>query len=196
MEFANQKLSEKQRGDQGKETSNDRSSLPQVYIGKREIAEKVAELAKAIDKDYQNKNNLVILCVMNGSFIFTSDLTRQISGDFQLDFIEISSYGNNTTSSGKCKIVRNSSLDIAGRDVLIIEDIIDTGNTLDFLFQALKSEGAKQIEIAALLAKHKNRALVKKVRYLGFEIEDKFVVGYGLDYGGRFRQLPYIGILG
>ena len=159
-----------------------------------QIQTRVAELGAEIARDYANRNPLLI-GVLKGAVIFVSDLLRAIDGRLGVEFMAISSYGSLTRTSGEVRIVKDLDVAVEGRDILIVEDIVDTGLTLSYLFALLHSRGANSVKLAALLDKWERREREVKIDYLGFRIPDAFVVGYGLDYGERYRNLPYIAVL-
>lgn len=175
------------------EPQNKRAAIKEL-IGEKEVAQKVYDLAKRIEADYSGID-FTVLCVMNGSFIFTADLVRNIRGSFDLDFIEVSSYGVSQESSGQCKMVRDLNAPVKGKHILITEDIIDSGQTLEFLLETLEKRGAASVEVASLLVKKRNLGVLKRVRYSGFSIGNEFVVGYGMDYAYQYRHLPFIGTI-
>lgn len=163
-------------------------------ISKADIASRVAALGKAINRDYAGKK-LTALVVLKGSFVFASDLVREITLPLNVEFIGLRSYGDRITTSGVVEITLDVKHPLEGENVLIIEDIVDTGLTLDYLMKNLATRNPASIKLASLL--HKPSRTIKKVPidYLGFEVPDKFVVGYGLDYAGKYRNIPEIGIL-
>ncbi len=163
-------------------------------LGAEEIEGKVRELAARITEDYRGKDP-VLVGVLKGAFVMMADLSRCIDLPVEMDFIAVSSYGKETASSGVVRIVKDLDLDIEGRHVLLIEDIVDTGLTLNYLMNTLKTRNPASVEVCVLLNKPEARKVDMEVRYSGFEIPDRFVVGYGLDFAERFRHLPYIGIL-
>lgn len=167
---------------------------PEILITRQQLAQRVAELGKQITADYRGKD-LVVLGILKGAVIFFSDLIREIDLAMTLDFMAISSYGNATKSSGVVRILKDLDKDIIDKDVLVVEDIIDTGLTLSFLKANLLSRGAASIKICALLDKPDRRLVNLTCDYKGFSIPDAFVVGYGLDYDQRYRNLPEIGVL-
>ncbi len=164
-----------------------------VFISQEKIQKRVQELAQEIDQHYQGEE-LLIIGVLNGSFIFCGDLIRAMKTNCKIDFIQASSYGNGTESSGEVKIIKDISEKIAGRHCLLVEDIVDTGLTLSSLLDQLLQRGPKSLKLASLLYKPARLKYNIEIDFLAFEIEDKFVIGYGLDYAGDYRQLPYIGI--
>ncbi len=168
--------------------------MKEVLFTKEQIHNKVKELGKKITEDYKDKD-LMLICILKGSFIFMSDLCKEIDLPLTLDFMAVSSYGNSTQSSGVVRIIKDLEENIEGKHILIIEDIIDTGLTLSYLINNLKSRGSKSIKICTLLDKPERRKSQVKPDYLGFTIPDKFVVGYGLDYAEKYRNLPFISVL-
>ncbi len=171
-----------------------RNDIKSVYFNEEQLKGKVKELAAKITEDYKGKNPLII-GVLKGSFVFMSDLVREIDIPCNIDFMVASSYGASTKTSGEVKIIMDAGQPVEGRDVLLVEDILDSGITLDNLSRILSMRGAKSVKICALLSKPARRKVKVDADYLGFEIEDEFVVGYGLDYAERYRNLPYVGIL-
>ena len=165
-----------------------------IMITEEQIGSRVREVAAAIDRDYQGKNPLAI-CILKGAFIFFADIIRHLSMPVDLDFMVVSSYGSGTVSSGKLKIKKDLDNDVKGRDVLIIEDIIDSGFTLANLKALLLERGAASVKIATLLNKSARREYDIAPDYNCFYIDNEFVVGYGLDYNEYYRNLPYIGVL-
>lgn len=164
-----------------------------VFISEEKIKERVSELGKQITADFAGEE-LVVVGVLNGAFMFCADLLRQIDLPITLEFLAVSSYGDETTSSGEVKINLDLKREIAGKNVLIIEDIVDTGLTLSTLLEILKVRKPKALKLASLLHKPARQTHPVPIDYLAFEIEDKFVIGYGLDYAGKYRELPYIGV--
>ncbi|MGH9943356.1 MAG: hypoxanthine phosphoribosyltransferase [Pyrinomonadaceae bacterium] len=158
------------------------------------IQARVSEMGAEIARDYAGQNPL-LLGVLKGACLFLSDLVRATDLRLGLEFMAISSYGASTRSSGEVKIVKDLDVPIEGRDILVIEDIVDTGLTLSYLLANLRSRGARSVKLAALLNKHERRLREVRIDYLGFDIPDAFVVGYGLDYAERYRNLPFIAVL-
>jgi len=166
-----------------------------VMITEEEISKRILEVADRINKDYEGRE-LILICVLKGGVMFMCDLAKRLNLDVRLDFMSVSSYGSETKSSGVVKIIKDLDDSIDGKNVLVVEDIIDSGNTLSYLIDILKKRGPKSIKLCTLLDKPSRRE--KKdvfVDYVCFEIEDRFVVGYGLDYDQRYRNLPYIGVM-
>ncbi|MBQ3107178.1 MAG: hypoxanthine phosphoribosyltransferase [Firmicutes bacterium] len=166
----------------------------ETVISQDVLKARVQELGREIAKDYGDES-IMAICILKGAVIFMTDLVRAIGTDVKLDFMAVSSYGNSTKSSGVVKIVKDLDTPIAGENLLIVEDIIDSGRTLKYLKENLESRGPKSIKICTLLDKPARRVVDLKPDYIGFEIEDQFIVGYGLDYAEHFRNLPYIASL-
>ncbi|HOB35240.1 MAG: hypoxanthine phosphoribosyltransferase [Firmicutes bacterium] len=169
-------------------------NIGEILITREEIAAKVAELARLLDEEYAGKNPLMI-CVLKGALMFMADLTRAMKIPLELDFMAVSSYGVSTRSSGVVRILKDLETGIEGRHVVIVEDIIDTGLTLKYLVQNLQSRRPASLKICTLLDKPSRRQADLQPDYCCFEIPDKFVVGYGLDYAEEYRNLPFIGVL-
>ncbi|MEY8338633.1 hypoxanthine phosphoribosyltransferase [Lachnospiraceae bacterium 62-35] len=166
-----------------------------ILLSEEEVNERISEIAKEIDRDYAGKN-VHLICVLKGGVFFTCELAKRITGPVSLDFMSVSSYGSGTKSSGVVKIIKDLDEPLEGKDVIIVEDIIDSGRTLSYLIEVLKQRHPASIELCTLLDKPERR--VKKqvqVKYTCFTIPDEFVVGYGLDYDQRYRNLPYIGVI-
>jgi hypoxanthine phosphoribosyltransferase len=166
---------------------------PEVLLPAAALRDRIAELAREIRRDFPDGLHLV--AVLKGAFMFLSDLVRQIDGDVSLDFMAVSSYGKGSTSSGEVRLLKDLDTTLEGRNVIIIEDIVDTGLTLTYLQDILRARGPKTLRTACLLSKPSRRKVDVKVEYTGFTIDDQFVVGYGLDYDEHFRNLPYIGVI-
>ena len=162
-------------------------------IGETSIADRTKALAAEISTHFSDTNKLVVIGLLRGSFIFTADLVRCLEIPVEIDFIEASSYGNSTESSREVRILKDLRGEIEGRDVLVVEDIVDTGHTLNHVIDILATRHPARLEICALLSKPSRREVEVDCRWIGFEIPDKFVVGYGIDYAQRNRNLPYIG---
>jgi hypoxanthine phosphoribosyltransferase len=166
----------------------------ETLFSAEQIQKRIADLGAEITRDYAGRNPL-LLGVLKGACIFMSDLIRAIDLKLGIEYMAISSYGSSTRTSGEVRIVKDLDVAIEGRDILIVEDIIDTGLTLTYLMANLKSRGASSVKLAALLNKQERRLRDVKIDYLGFDIPDAFVVGYGLDFAERYRNLPYIAVL-
>ena len=171
-----------------------RNDIQEVLFSEQQLADKVAELGARISADYEDKNPLVV-SVLKGSYVFMADLTHKITIPCNVDFMAVSSYGAGTKTTGEVQIIKDIGSKIDGRHLIIVEDILDSGVTLSFLMKILKARGAASIRLCTLLSKPERRKVDVPVDYLGFEIPDAFVVGYGLDYAEKYRNLPYIGIL-
>lgn len=168
--------------------------IAKILIGTEELQAKIAELGRQISEDYQGRDPLLI-CLLRGAVVFLSDLIRAIDIPLEMDFMAISSYGDSTESSGVVRLVMDLKSNITGRNVLIVEDIVDTGRTLAYILDNLRTRRPADIKVCTLLSKPTRREIQIDLDYLGFEIPDKFVVGYGLDYAENYRNLPFIGIL-
>lgn len=169
-------------------------NIERILVSKEEIAKRTAELGDRISRDYKGKRPLLV-CVLKGSVMFFSDLVRRITEDVELDFMAISSYGSGSTSSGEVRVLKDLGVKVEGRDLLVIEDIVDSGITLYYLTNLLKTRGAASVEICTLLDKPECRQRDLKPKYVGFTIPNEFVVGYGLDYDERYRNLPDVCVL-
>jgi hypoxanthine phosphoribosyltransferase len=170
------------------------AGVGEILIGEEELQARIRELGAAISADYQGKE-LLLVGVLKGAVFFMADLMRAISVSCEIDFMAISSYGASTDSSGVVRILKDLDLNIDGRHVLVVEDIIDSGLTLSYLLRNLESREPASLEICALLTKPARREIDVPVRYIGFEIPNRFVIGYGLDFAERYRNLPYVGVL-
>ena len=171
-----------------------KNDIQEVLFSEQQLADKVKELGARISADYADKNPLIV-SVLKGSYVFMADLTRQITIPCNIDFMAVSSYGAGTKTTGEVQIIKDIGSKIDGRHLVIVEDILDSGVTLSFLIKVLKARGAASIRLGTLLSKPDRRKVDVPIDYLGFEIPDAFVVGYGLDYAEKYRNLPYIGIL-
>lgn len=172
-----------------------KEDVAEVLITEEELQARIAELGKAISADYEGRD-LLAVCILRGAVIFLSDLIRQIAVPHEIDFMAVSSYGGTSTeSSGVVRILMDLTTSIKGRDVLIVEDIVDTGLTLDYIIDNLKTRRPASLRTCALLNKHERRKVDVPLDYVGFDIPSKFVVGYGLDYDEKYRNLPFIGVL-
>lgn len=163
-----------------------------VLLSEEEVDKRIQELGDIISRDYAG-SQVHLICVLKGGVFFTCELAKRITVPVSLDFMSVSSYGNDTKSSGVVKIVKDLDDSIENKDVLVVEDIIDSGRTLSYLLDNLRSRNPKSLKLCTLLDKPERRVTEVKVDYTGFEIPDKFVVGFGLDYSQRYRNLPYIG---
>jgi hypoxanthine phosphoribosyltransferase len=165
----------------------------EVLLTEAQIQGRVGELAAEIRRDFPDGLHLV--AVLKGAFVFLSDLARRMEGHVSLDFMAVSSYAKGTTTSGEVRLLKDLDTTLDGRNVVIVEDIVDTGLTLTYLQDILRARGPKTLRTACLLSKPSRRQVDVKVEYIGFEIADRFVVGYGLDYAEQYRNLPYIGVV-
>lgn len=171
------------------------NSIKNIIISENDIENIVSELADKINADFKNQE-IILVGLLKGSVVFMSDLLRKITVPCEIDFMAASSYGSGTVSSGNVKITKDLSVDIKGKNVIVVEDIIDTGNTLSRVMEILKSRDPNTLKLCSFLSKPDRRIVNDiKIDYLGTEIPDEFVVGYGLDYDEKYRNLPYIGIL-
>lgn len=168
--------------------------IKKILIGEEELKAKVAELGAKITEDYRDKD-LFIVCVLKGAVVFASDLIREIKLPLEIDFMAISSYGNNTKTSGVVRILKDLNMGIEDKHVLIVEDIIDSGLTLAYLVENLRTRHPASVEICTILDKKERRVADLDIKYMGFVVPDEFVVGYGLDYAEKYRNLPYIAVL-
>ena len=166
----------------------------QKLFTESEIKDRVQELGHAISSDYRGKR-LTLIGILKGSFVFLADLIRAIEGDVEVDFMALSSYGDSTESTGVVRLMKDLDVDIKGRDVIIVEDIIDTGLTLNYLIHLLQQREPASVKICTLLDKSVRRQVELPLDYVGFEIEDGFVVGFGIDCAQKYRHLPFIGIV-
>ncbi|MRS12816.1 MAG: hypoxanthine phosphoribosyltransferase [Actinobacteria bacterium] len=172
------------------------ADIDRVIITEEQIAERVAEIGAQIRADYaEAKRPLLLVAVLRGAALFVADLARAIQGRVEIDFMAVSSYGSTTKSSGVVRILKDLDEDIEGRDVLVVEDILDTGLTLKYLLRNLASRRPHTLEVVTLLSKTGKQQVPIDCKYTGFNVPDEFVVGYGLDYAERYRNLPYIGVL-
>ena len=165
-----------------------------TLIDEQKLQSRISEIAKQIEEEYKGKE-ITLICILKGSIFFTVDLAKKINGDVRLEFIRVSSYGEGTESSGEIKMKLDLKDSIQGKDVIVIEDIIDTGRTLSYLLEYLKMKDPNSVKLCALLDKPDRRVVDVKVDYTGFQIPDKFVIGYGLDYDEKYRNLPYVGYI-
>ncbi len=168
--------------------------IQRVLFTQERLKSRVAEIAREIERDYEGRE-IMLISVLRGSFIFMADLCREIQLPCTLDFMSVSSYGTGTSSSGQVQITKDLSEDITGRHILVVEDILDSGNTLNYLLRILENRHPASIRLCALLDKPERRVKPVELHYRGFTVPDDFVVGYGLDYAEKYRNLPYIGVL-
>jgi hypoxanthine phosphoribosyltransferase len=168
--------------------------IARVLISEEELAQRVQQLAEQISSDYETLNPLLV-CVLKGGYVFLSDLTRAMTIRHGVDFMAVSSYGNATSSSGVVRILKDLDRDICGRHVLLVEDIIDTGHTIAYLLENLRTRQPSSLRVCTLLSKPSRREIELPVDYVGFEIPNEFVIGYGLDYSENYRNLAFIGVL-
>jgi hypoxanthine phosphoribosyltransferase len=169
-------------------------AIGEVLVGEEELQRRVAELGAEVSRDYEGRD-LLLVAILKGAVPFLADLMRRMTIDCELDFMAVSSYGSSTDSSGVVRILKDLDAPIADREVLIVEDIIDSGLTLHYLLRNLQARGPKSLEVCALLTKPERRRVDLPIRYVGFEIENRFAIGYGLDHNQRFRTLSYIAAL-
>lgn len=168
----------------------------QVLLSREQIENRIKELAAEIERDYGQNEEIHLVGVLKGGFMFMSDLVRALRARVTLDFIALSSYGKGTKSSGEVRMLKDVDHALEGRHVIIVEDIVDTGLTLHYLQEILRARSPKSLRTACLLSKPSRREVDVQVDYIGFSIEDRFVVGYGLDYDEKYRELPHIAVLG
>ena len=168
--------------------------ISRVLISSGQLQAKVAEMGQAISEDYQGKD-LLLVCVLKGGFMFLADLMRHITIPHEIDFMATASYGRSTESSGIVRILKDLNTSIEGRHVLVVEDIVDTGLTLQYLLRLLRDRHPASLRVCCLLDKRARREVEVPLDYVGFTVPNEFVVGYGLDYGGLYRNLPFVGIL-
>ncbi|AYF53814.1 hypoxanthine phosphoribosyltransferase [Clostridium botulinum C] len=171
-----------------------RNDIERVLFSEEELREKVKKMGREISEDYKGKD-VILVGILKGSVPFMADLMKYIEIPCKIDFMDVSSYGNSTESSGVVRILKDLEFEVEGRDILIIEDIVDTGTTLEYLKTYLKSKNPNSVSVACLLNKPDRRKVEVDVKYLGYEVPDEFLVGYGLDYAEKYRNLPFIGIL-
>ena len=165
-----------------------------VLLGEEEVNKRINEVAEQINKDYAGRD-IHLICILKGGVFFTCELAKRITVPVSLDFMSVSSYGSETKSSGIVKIIKDLDEPLEGKEVLIVEDIIDSGRTLSYLLEMLRDRGPASLRLCTLLDKPERRVTDVHVDYTGFQIPDEFVVGYGLDYDQRYRNLPYIGVV-
>ena len=172
-----------------------RDDIDHVLIDADRLQTRIVELGRVISVDYAGLSNPLLLCVLKGAFVFLADLTRHLTFPHEVDFMAVSSYGRTTQSTGQVRIIMDLELPIEGRHVLIVEDIIDSGHTLQYLRRSLLARNPLSLRICSLLSKPSRREVEVPVDYIGFDIPNEFVVGYGLDYDEHYRNLPFIGVL-
>ena len=170
------------------------ATIGEILVQPDELQHRVKELGKEISRDYAGKD-LLLIGVLKGAVFFLSDLMRHIEGPCEVDFMAVASYGSSTDSSGVVRILKDLDAPLEGRDVLIVEDIVDSGLTLQYLLRTLEARKPASLEVCALLTKPDRRKIDLPTRYIGFEIPDRFAIGYGLDYAERYRNLPYVAAL-
>lgn len=170
------------------------NNIESVLISEEQLNERIVQLGQQITEDYKD-SDLVVVGILKGANIFMSDLVRKINLPLRMDFMVVSSYGNAAVSSGVVQIVKDLDFDIEGKDILLIEDIVDTGLTLSYLTEYLNNRKARSVKICSLLTKPARREQHVDIHYLGFEVPDSFIIGYGIDYAECYRNLPYIGTL-
>ena len=171
-----------------------KQDIQEILFSEEVLAKRIKELANEISKDYKGKN-LLVVGILKGSVLFAAELIKNISIPCEIDFMAVSSYGNSTETSGVVRILKDLDNSIDGKDILVVEDIVDTGVTLTYLLKYLEARKANSIEIISLLNKQARRKSDLQVKYVGFEVPDGFIVGYGIDYAEKYRNLPFIGIL-
>ena len=169
-------------------------AIGEILVQQDDLAHRVKALGEQITAEYEGRS-LLLVGVLKGAFFFLSDLMRELDVPCEVDFMAVASYGSSTDSSGVVRILKDLDASIEGRDVLIVEDIVDSGLTLSYLLRTLKAREPASLEVCALLTKPERRKVDLPIRYVGFEIPNRFVIGYGLDHGERFRQLPYVAVL-
>jgi hypoxanthine phosphoribosyltransferase len=174
------------------------ADIDHMIISEEQIREQTADLAKQVAADYAKVDNLLLVCVLKGAVMFMADFARALGRcgpPIELEFMAVSSYGQGTTSSGVVRILKDLDRDIAGRHVIVVEDIVDSGLTLSWLLKYLESRSAASVEVVTLFRKPDAIKVSVPVKYVGFDIPSEFVVGYGLDFGERYREMPYVGVL-
>jgi hypoxanthine phosphoribosyltransferase len=171
------------------------TTVPNILISSDQIQSRVAAMAAEIERDHPGPGAIHLICVLKGGFVFLADLVRFMGDRVTMDFIAVSSYGKGTRSSGEVRMLKDLDAGIEGRDVVIVEDIVDTGLTLTYLQEILRARAPRSLRTACLLSKPSRRTVNVHVDYIGFEIADRFVVGYGLDYDEFYRNISYIGVL-
>jgi hypoxanthine phosphoribosyltransferase len=170
------------------------SRVGEILVQRDELEHRVRELAEEVSRDYADRD-LLLVGVLKGAVFFLSDLMRHLAVDCEVDFMAVSSYGSSTDSSGVVRILKDLDVSIEGRHVLIVEDIVDSGLTLSYLLRTLRARNPASLEVCALLTKPERRKVELPIRYVGFEIPNRFAIGYGLDHAERFRNLPFVAVL-
>jgi hypoxanthine phosphoribosyltransferase len=174
--------------------ATDTREVGEILVQRDELAHRVRELAQEVSRDYEGRD-LFLVGVLKGAVFFLSDLMRHLEVPCEVDFMAVSSYGSSTDSSGIVRILKDLDAPIEGREVLIVEDIVDSGLTLSYLLRTLRARNPASLEVCALLTKPERRKVELPIKYVGFEIPNRFAIGYGLDHGERFRNLPYVAVL-
>ena len=170
------------------------AAIGQTIVERDRLARRVRELGEEVSADYAGRD-LLLICVLKGAVFFLSDLMRHLEVPCQVDFMAVASYGSQSDSSGVVRILKDLDAPIEGREVMVVEDIVDSGLTLSYLLRTLSARNPASLEVCALLTKPERRKVDLPIRYVGFEIPNRFVIGYGLDHGERFRNLPYVAVL-
>ena len=171
-----------------------REDVKEILFSEEQISDKVKELADRISRDYKDKN-LLVVGVLKGSVLYAAELIKNITVPCEIDFMAVSSYGNSSETTGVVRILKDLDHEACGKDILIVEDIVDSGVTLDYLLNYLRARKANSVEIVSLLTKPSRRKVDIDVKYVGFESPDEFLVGYGLDYAEKYRNVPFVGVL-
>jgi len=166
-----------------------------VLISETQIQERIVDLAAEMNAIYTDADLPVLICILKGAFMFLADLTRHLAFRHEIDFMEISSYGRGTTSSGAVRILLDLAADVQGRNIVVVEDIVDTGNTLTYILRNFAARKPASVRVATLLSKPSRRQIEVPIDFVGFEVPDEFVIGYGLDFAEQYRNLPFIGAL-
>jgi hypoxanthine phosphoribosyltransferase len=169
-------------------------AIGEILVEPHELSERVRQLGEEVSRDYDGRD-LLLVGVLKGAVFFLSDLMRHLTVPCEVDFMAVASYGSSTDSSGVVRILKDLDIPIEGREVLIVEDIVDSGLTLSYLLRTLKARNPKSLEVCALLTKPERRKVDLPIRYVGFEIPNRFAIGYGLDHAERYRNLPYVAVL-
>jgi len=172
-----------------------RMATTKTLISEQDIQARIRSLAAEIEADYPREDGVHLVAILKGGFMFMADLVRAMSERVTMDFMAVSSYGKGTTSSGQVRVLKDLDSNVEGRNIILVEDIVDTGLTLHYLQELLRARAPKSLRTACLLSKPSRRKVDVEVNYIGFTIEDHFVVGYGLDYAEKYRNLPHIAVL-